>query len=495
LVFDLSIQPLSSQPSSFGGLLQTDGLNDSDGDLFLRANDDGTYGIGISSQYHGAIVPETWSRVVFTIHPIDDVSARLGKFIDGALVGEQTVELSRYRIDPQAGLLLLTDNDDETFFGQIGAFALVSRALEDQEVAALGGAIPGGVFPKDSPDVIEFAFFADSMEDGEIRSLVGDAVIFDRGFNPVPVVRQITHKLLAIGDTHRLDLTTVFSGVGLTYLFVTESKGNAVSGSIKGSILTLVANTLGYSDFRVTATDKFGGVGSDFFRIRVAGPNAYSFVVLPDTQNYADSYPETFIKLTRWLADNSVDQKIEMILHVGDITNNNNAAQWAVTSEAYLAIDAANVPYTFLPGNHDQANGGSAENYSTNIDSVFSLERYFAAAPGGVYPGHPTSIANNYKLITTSDGTDWIVMSMEFGARDDVLRWANEILTKYAERPAIVLTHHHVNMGGKSFIFTFPDERCLANSLIVNLICRYKCSARRTVLWRKSAKGQLWNPQ
>jgi hypothetical protein len=46
LVFDLWLDAV--QPGSFGSLIQTDGENSGDGDLFLRDNGDGTFGIGIS---------------------------------------------------------------------------------------------------------------------------------------------------------------------------------------------------------------------------------------------------------------------------------------------------------------------------------------------------------------------------------------------------------------------------------------------------------------
>jgi hypothetical protein len=372
--------------------------------------------------------------------------SRLAKFIDGILVGEQEVENTRFAIDPARGLLFLTDNDGETFSGRIATFALVFDVTSDEEIAALGAAIPGGLFAKDSTNVVEFVFEDDSFEDGEVEAVIGDAILIDRSFNPVPVLKQITHKLLTLASTVIVNLTEVFQGSSLTYA-VAETVGDAVKVTVEGPLLTLSAQNLGFTDVSVTATDAFGGVGKDSFRVRVTGPNAYSFVVLPDTQNYSDFLPGTFLKMTQWLAENKDDQKIEMVLHVGDITENNNAAQWAVASAAYEAIDNTNIPYTLLPGNHDESQGGSARDYTTNMNTVFDKARYFAAAPGDVYDGEPDSIANNYKLITTRDDTNWIVISIEFGARDDVLRWVNDVLDQYPDRVAIILNHHVVNMA------------------------------------------------
>ncbi|MFP3386404.1 hypothetical protein, partial [Tritonibacter sp. SIMBA_163] len=70
--------------------------------------------------------------------------------------------------------------------------------------------------------------------------------------------------------------------------------------------LVLDFGELGFSDVRITATDETGTSVSDVFRARVAGENAYTIAVFPDTQNYtAEGYiNHIFGDMTQWLVDN-----------------------------------------------------------------------------------------------------------------------------------------------------------------------------------------------
>ena len=45
----------------------------------------------------------------------------------------------------------------------------------------------------------------------------------------------------------------------------------------------------------------------------------FSLVVLPDTQFYSQSYPNTFIAQTQWVVDNLTSRNIAFVSHLGDI--------------------------------------------------------------------------------------------------------------------------------------------------------------------------------
>ena len=83
------------------------GLFDSYSQLFVR-DDRTTLSVGISGDYLGAIVPRQWTRLAVTVADNGDGTSRLAKFIDGKLVGEQSVETDRFAIRPSSGLFLLT---------------------------------------------------------------------------------------------------------------------------------------------------------------------------------------------------------------------------------------------------------------------------------------------------------------------------------------------------------------------------------------------------
>src|SRR5688500_4742456 len=57
-------------------------------------------------------------------------------------------------------------------------------------------------------------------------------------------------------------------------------------------------------------------------------PGSWTLAVLPDTQIYAQSYPQHYTAQTQWIRDHIASHNIKYVLHEGDITNNNVVAQW-----------------------------------------------------------------------------------------------------------------------------------------------------------------------
>lgn len=452
LVFDLVVP--NDQPGIYGALFQTDADNASDADLFLQRLTETSFGVGISGQYEGEVAAGREARLIFAVTALGDGTSRIDKYVDGDLVGTQTEPTDRFTISAEDGFLILADESGETFAGRLGSFSLLARALTPEEAEALGGPAPGGAFgaPRDAA-LYEFDLRAAGLEGGSVEATVGEAVIERRAEGPggvadptVGVIDPIPHLLLAPGESAAFDLAERFFGEDLTFEVATTD-GAPAEVRVEDGGLVVEADALGLADVSVTATDAQGASFTDLFRVRVAGEGAYTIAVLPDTQNYTEANQAILNEMTAFLARNAESLHLELAAHVGDVTGSNLPFQWAIVSEAYEALEAAGVPYTLLPGNHDQADGGTAADHTSLQDDWFGMERYFADAEGGVYDGEPESTKNNYKLFTARDGTDWIVLSLEFGPRDDVIRWAGEALAEHADRRAVVLTHHHTNFG------------------------------------------------
>jgi 3',5'-cyclic AMP phosphodiesterase CpdA len=242
------------------------------------------------------------------------------------------------------------------------------------------------------------------------------------------------------GAAQTIDLNATFGGTGYTYT-LQNSQGAVVTGASidENGILTFEPGALGHSDIRVVATDLNGNTAYDDFRVRVAGENAYTIAVFPDTQNYT-SHPELnyiFSDMTQWLVDNKDSHNIQFMVHVGDITDDNLEYQWDVAEPALRILDGV-IPYSLLPGNHDQAQGGSAADHSSEyLDSLFSPDEQAAVSDtfGGVYDQEPDRSANNYHTFTAPDGTKWLVLSLEFGR----LAFADQLCrpARPAGRPAL----------------------------------------------------------
>ena len=180
-------------------------------------------------------------------------------------------------------------------------------------------------------------------------------------------------------------------------------------------------------------------------------PGGFTLAVLPDTQIYAWKYPETYPAQTKWLADNARRYNLRYVLHVGDITQHNTNTQWQVAARAHALLDAAGIPCAITTGNHDLGPEGKATSRETPFAKYFPLEA-FKKWPtfGGIYDREPDRTDNNFHLFEAG-GRKWLILCLEFGPRDDVLRWAGAVATKHADRSIILVTHAYLRPDNTRF--------------------------------------------
>ena len=460
LVFDLFVS--HNDMGGYNALFQTDAQNASDADLFMRSDDAGTsFGLGISSTYSGSAALDAWHRIAVTIDENGDGTSTMKKYIDGALVGEQSVNSDRYTISKD-GFLIFADEDGESAAGHLNSFLFTDEVMSDQDIAALGGVDPNGILSQ-APATGNASQF--DFDEGTLAPTFGNATMTDTLATTTPPDEEPTQGVTRIGqiqdmmvtvdaENQVIDLSTIFSGDNLTYK-VEVGESTVINPTITADgKLVLDFGELGFSDVRITATDESGTSVSDVFRARVAGENAYTIAVFPDTQNYTATgqLNHIFGDMTQWLVDNKDALNIQFMIHVGDITNNNTAAQWAVAEEALRKLDGK-IPYSLLPGNHDQASGGSAADHSSvYLDNLFSPDKQEAVNGdtfGDVYDREPESARNSYSTFTAPDGTKWLVLSMEFGPRDDVLRWASDVIEDHLDHRVIINSHSLTSFAGR----------------------------------------------
>ncbi len=181
--------------------------------------------------------------------------------------------------------------------------------------------------------------------------------------------------------------------------------------------------------------------------LRAAAPEpvegGYGIVVLPDTQMYSWKHPHVYEAQTEWIAENAKRYNIAYVIHVGDVTQNNVKVEWEAAAAAHRKM-AGVVPCALVPGNHDLGPGGKARSRDTLMSDYFSVAQ-FRKMPsfGGVYDKEPDRIENNYHLFSAG-GRDWLILGLEFGPRDDVLRWANEVVAAHPKRSVIMVTHAYL---------------------------------------------------
>ncbi|GGA99633.1 rhizobiocin/RTX toxin [Brucella endophytica] len=487
LVYDVFF-PASGTGTGWIPFLQTDINNGNDADIFGKVAGD-SFGLGINSDYRGAAKIDAWNRVGLTIEKDGAGAVTMKKYINGEFIAEQKMTgalATRFTIDKANGFLIFSDENGETSSGYLGNFLFVEKVLTGEELSVLGKAKPGGIVPDAFKDDAlahngtEFRF-----GEGSTTPEFGQGSLSGKGTTPttttpgaagVPPVGQepttdpdAVTKVLAIkdmmvtpdADNVTIDLSQHFAGEGLTFTVQTKNGDVLKAALVDGNKLVLDFAELGHSDVRVTATDADGKSVTDDFRVRVAGPNAYTIAVFPDTQDYtsSDGIKHFFGEMTQWLVDNKDGHNIVFMTHVGDITQNNRPGEWDIAEAALRKLDGK-IPYALLPGNHDQANGGNASDHSSvHLDDRFSPDKQQATNPGtfgGAYDQELMSARNTYSTFTAPDGTKWLSLSLEFGPRDDVIRWAGDVIEAHPDHRVMLATHSLTSYAGRQDNLALP---------------------------------------
>ncbi|MBI5834578.1 MAG: metallophosphoesterase [Armatimonadetes bacterium] len=177
-----------------------------------------------------------------------------------------------------------------------------------------------------------------------------------------------------------------------------------------------------------------------------------TLVLLPDTQWYTVSKPQSFEAQTRWIVDHRAARNIAYVLHMGDVTEHDRPAEWDIAQRALGALDGL-VPYTLTTGNHDYTGGGR----ETRLNSTFPTAA-FQPWPtfGGTF--EDARLENNYHLFQMA-GRRWLILNLEFAPRDATIAWADRILTQYADRLAIICTHAYLFRDNTRFDHTKGEQR------------------------------------
>ena len=192
-------------------------------------------------------------------------------------------------------------------------------------------------------------------------------------------------------------------------------------------------------------------------RAQVTAPD-FSVIVLPDPQNYSESYPAIFNAQTQWIVNNSANYNIQFVLGEGDIVNvADQPAQWQNADAAVKLLDDAKMPYVLTLGNHDYDHFNPSARGTTAFNAYFGPSRY--AQYSWYKGGFPSGTNDNFYAVFTVNGKQYLVLALEFVPRDTALDWAKTVLDANPDKEIIVVTH--------SFLFTDSTraDQCNNNDL------------------------------
>ncbi len=170
---------------------------------------------------------------------------------------------------------------------------------------------------------------------------------------------------------------------------------------------------------------------------------SFTVVLLPDTQNYSEKFPDTYVAQTLWIRERRKADNIKFAIHLGDIVQTPTIeSEWKNADRAMKILDGV-VPYSMAPGNHDM-------NVSNRDSSLYN--KYF---PTGRfkeekwYGGHMGQSNDNNFCFFNACGKKFMVLNLEFAPPDEVLKWAAEVTQQYSEHLVIVATHCYMRNEGR----------------------------------------------
>lgn len=166
----------------------------------------------------------------------------------------------------------------------------------------------------------------------------------------------------------------------------------------------------------------------------------FSIMWFTDTQYYAEYYPNIFDRVTDWTVEEYQKGTFEYVIHTGDIVNKaDDIKQWEIADYNMKKLDLAGVPYGVLAGNHDSIINGI--DYS-NYKNYFGEDRFNDKS---WYGGSMDNNRNHYDLVSFN-GYDFVILYIGFGTEteEETIQWANEVLSTYSDRNAIVGLHAYL---------------------------------------------------
>ena len=172
-------------------------------------------------------------------------------------------------------------------------------------------------------------------------------------------------------------------------------------------------------------------------------------IVLGDIQEYTndENYYPYFEATMEWIWNNVKEGKsIKSILQTGDLTWTNQRYQYEVFYK-YTYPVALEIPYISCPGNHDYSysSGYIKNRYSTLFSQYTSFEKVNQLIVDRFEDGRMENIIVKNEIF----GERFDIISLESGARTDVIEWAKQHIRNNPGVRYIILTHEFLTSKGK----------------------------------------------
>ncbi|HET9172263.1 MAG TPA: LamG-like jellyroll fold domain-containing protein [Actinospica sp.] len=171
----------------------------------------------------------------------------------------------------------------------------------------------------------------------------------------------------------------------------------------------------------------------------------FTVIVMPDTQYLFDQdriHPvpleESFEYVLSCAQRKGLqDDNVVFLAHLGDVTQNGLAEEYAAATKVFDLLDEQRVAYSVLAGNHDVSSSTTDQRGATPYLDTFNPKRFarsstwHAASPDGYNNAH----------IFRAGGRGWLLLSLDWRMSTAGFDWANAVIKANPTLPVIVTTH------------------------------------------------------
>jgi hypothetical protein len=166
----------------------------------------------------------------------------------------------------------------------------------------------------------------------------------------------------------------------------------------------------------------------------------FTLAVMPDTQFMFDEdrgNPAPLDASLRWILAHGAEQNVVFLAHLGDLTQNGLASEFASIGNSFTVFDRTCTPYSVLAGNHDINSGTDDQRGPTPYLATFGPQR-FAGAPtfGGASPD-----GYNTFHVFRAAGRRWLLLALDWRLSAAGVTWAQSVIDRNPKTPVILTTH------------------------------------------------------
>lgn len=160
---------------------------------------------------------------------------------------------------------------------------------------------------------------------------------------------------------------------------------------------------------------------------------SYSIDIVGDTQMVTYYHSDKLSKIYDYIVNNAKRKKTLHVAGVGDITEKSSNGEWSLALSQINKLNNV-VSYSLVRGNHDSVNS-----FNIVVDNPLYKRQY--------KDKYSIGVANTVHEFSSGQ-LDYLLITLDFGADDKVLEWANQVVEAHPNHNVIITTHGYLDHYG-----------------------------------------------